>query len=436
MASQARREGNRLEILIAEDSATQAEQLKYLLEQQGYVVTATLNGKQALEAARKRKPTLIISDIVMPEMDGYELCRAIKNDPDLKGVPVIILTTLSTIQDIATSLECGADNFLRKPYDEHALLARIDNILSNWELRKGNKMRMGLEIYLGGKKHFITSEREQILDLLISSYEQAIQMNEELKLREQEVRTLNADLELHAFELEEANKELESFSYSVSHDLRAPLRAIEGFSRILEEDYGPGLDDEGRRLLQTVRSNSLRMAQLIADLLEFSRWGRHPLASRRIEMTLLAQEVFKEVQLAAPDSSPRISFGELPAAWGDASLIRQVWSNLLSNAVKYSGTRQNALIEVSGEAGDKEHTYSVKDNGAGFDMQYYNKLFGVFQRLHREDEFPGTGVGLAIVRRVVARHGGRVWAESKMNEGATFYFTLPSPEEVAGRNDG
>jgi light-regulated signal transduction histidine kinase (bacteriophytochrome) len=266
--------------------------------------------------------------------------------------------------------------------------------------------------------------------LLISSYEQAIQMNEELKLREQQVRTLNADLELRAFELEEANKELESFSYSVSHDLRAPLRAIEGFSRILEEDYGPTLDDEGRRLLQTVRANSLRMAQLIADLLEFSRWGRHPLACRRVEMTLLAQEVFKEVQLASSGKAPRIQFAELPVAWADASLIRQVWSNLLSNAVKYSSTRQDALIEVSGRVGDNEDVYSVKDNGAGFDMQYYEKLFGVFQRLHRDDEFPGTGVGLAIVRRVVARHGGRVWAESKINEGATFYFTLPAPVDV------
>ena len=191
----------KINILIAEDSRTQAEQLRYLLENEGYTVTAATNGKHALELARQHKPTLVISDIVMPEMDGYALCKAIKTDGALHDVPVIILTTLSSIQDIATSLDCGADNFLRKPYDPKALLARIDNILSNWELRKGNKMRMGLEIFLGGKKHFITSEREQILDLLISSYEQAIQVNEELKLREQEVSSLNADLEQHAAEL-------------------------------------------------------------------------------------------------------------------------------------------------------------------------------------------------------------------------------------------
>ena len=160
MASDRARERNGVEILIAEDSATQAEQLKYLLEQEGYTVRAAANGRLALAAARKHKPMLIVSDVVMPEMDGYALCKAVKADPQLRDVPVIILTTLSSIQDIAMGLECGADNFLRKPYDPKGLLARIDNLLSNWELRQNNKMRMGLEIYLGGKKHFITSERE------------------------------------------------------------------------------------------------------------------------------------------------------------------------------------------------------------------------------------------------------------------------------------
>jgi signal transduction histidine kinase len=416
---------HQIEILIAEDSPTQAEQLRYLLEKEGYAVTAATNGRHALELARQRKPTLIISDVVMPEMDGYTLCKAIKGDERLHDVPVIILTTLSSIQDIATSLDCGADNFLRKPYDPKSLLTRIDNILSNWELRKSNKMRMGLEIYLGGKKHFITSEREQILDLLISSYEQAIQVNEELKAREQEVRSLNADLELRAVELEAANKELESFSYSVSHDLRAPLRAIQGFARILQEDYGSRLDDEGRHVIETVCDCTARMQQLIEDLLQFSRWGRAPIECDVIPMTQLAQEAFDGIQQES--ALPKLLLEPLPTAWGDPSLIRQVWCNLISNAVKYSSGRTDAVVDISGYAENGQNVYCVKDNGAGFDMTYYDKLFGVFQRLHTADEFPGTGVGLAIVRRVVARHGGRVWAESKVNEGAKFYFTLPAP---------
>jgi light-regulated signal transduction histidine kinase (bacteriophytochrome) len=358
-------------------------------------------------------------------MDGYALCKEIKTDPVLRDVPVIIVTTLTSIQDIAMGLECGADNFLRKPYDPKGLLLRIDNLLSNWELRQGNKMRMGLEIYLGGKKHFITSEREQILDLLISSYEQAIQVNEELKLREAEVRVLNTDLERRAAELEEANRELESFSYSVSHDLRAPLRAISGFSSILAEDHGQALNDDGRRVLETVRQSALRMGQLIDDLLEFSRLGRKAIAATEIDMAALVQEVLNELQATHAGKPPTWLVGSLPPAWGDRSLIRQVWFNLLSNAMKYSGAQPDPVIDVSGDAGETESVYTVKDNGVGFDMRYADKLFGVFQRLHTTEQFPGTGVGLAIVRRVVVRHGGRVWAEGKISEGASFYFTLP-----------
>jgi signal transduction histidine kinase len=413
-----------LEILIAEDSATQAEQLRHLLEQHGYVVTAAANGRQALEAARRRKPTLIISDIVMPEMDGYALCKAVKSDSELRDVPVLIVTTLSSIQDIATSLECGADNFIRKPYDPAALVSRIEHILSNQKLRRASAKSNDLEIYLAGKKHVITSAREQILDLLISSYEQAIQVNEELKDREREVSMLNFDLRLRAAELESANQELESFSYSVSHDLRAPLRAIDGFCRILEEDHAVALDDEGRRLLNTVRGNALRMGQLIEDLLEFSRTARAPINCLEVEMTRLAQEVFDEVRDSA-STAPACEIAPLPVAWGDRTLLRQVWVNLLSNAVKYSSQRKDPAIRVNGYREDKENVYCVTDNGAGFDMEYADRLFGVFQRLHRSDEFPGTGVGLAIVRRIVTRHEGRVWARSKPGEGASFFFTLP-----------
>ena len=416
-----------IEILIAEDSVTQAEQLRYLLGEQGYTVSAAANGKQALEAARKRKPTLIISDVVMPEMDGYAFCKEIKSDEQLKDIPVIIVTSLSSMQDIALGLECGADNFIRKPYDPKALLARVDNMLSNWELRKTNKLRLGLEIYLAGKKHFITSEREQILDLLISSYEQAIQVNEELKLREKEVSMLNADLELRAAELAAANKELESFSYSVSHDLRAPLRAIDGFSRILEQDHSGTLDDQGRRLLGMVRDSTRRMGQLIEDLLRLSQWGRKPITFVKIGMTALAQEVFNELLANHEGNSPKCVLEALPDAWGDRSLVRQVWFNLLSNAIKYTGFRESPVIHVSGHGEGLENIYCVKDNGAGFDMRYYDKLFGAFQRLHSADEFPGTGVGLAIVRRIVVRHGGRVWAEGKLGEGASFCFALATP---------
>ncbi|MBI2748065.1 MAG: PAS domain S-box protein [Burkholderiales bacterium] len=224
--------------------------------------------------------------------------------------------------------------------------------------------------------------------------------------------------------LEATNKELESFSYSVSHDLRAPLRAIDGFSRIVQDDYAGKLDDEGRRLLGVIRDNSQKMAQLIDDLLEYSRLGRKPLSTGEIDMKRLVEEVLGELQ-ASGESSHGLVLGTLPPARGDATLVKQAWTNLLANAIKFSGRREQPLIEVSGHENGAQCVYCVKDNGAGFDMRYYEKLFKVFQRLHREEEFEGTGVGLAIVQRVVSRHGGRVWAEGKVDEGAAFYFSLP-----------
>jgi len=406
-----------VEILIAEDSPTQAEKLRYLLEEHGYAVTAAPNGKQALEAARSRKPTLIISDVVMPEMDGYEFCRRVKADPKLADIPVILVTTLSDPQDVIRGLECRADSFILKPYDERYLLSRVEFALINREMRQADRAGMGVELFFNGQKHFITADRLQILNLLLSTYDAAIQRNKELNHSQEELQSLNAKLEA-------ANTELESFSYSVSHDLRAPLRAIDGFSRMLEEDHAAGLGGEGKRLVRVIRDSTRKMGQLIDDLLGFSRLGRKPISTERIDTGRLVGEVLEEVQAAA-ERRAKVVVGPLPPAYADAALIRQVWINLLSNAVKFSGKRDDPRVEVSAYDDGADTVYSVKDNGAGFDMKYHDRLFGVFQRLHGDGEFSGTGVGLAIVRRVVTRHGGRVWAEGKVNGGATFYFALP-----------
>jgi signal transduction histidine kinase len=225
-------------------------------------------------------------------------------------------------------------------------------------------------------------------------------------------------------ELEQANKELESFTYSVSHDLRSPLRAIDGFSRILVEDYADKLDDEGRRILKVIRDGSQKMSRLIDDLLAFSRLGRKPIAAEETDMNALVQSVWNELKTETGEKPVEFIVKPLPSAACDPTLIRQVWVNLLANALKFSSSKSNPMIEVSGESQDNESIYSIKDNGVGFDMQYYDKLFGVFQRLHSTEQFPGTGVGLAIVQRIVIRHGGQVRAEGKVDEGATFYFTL------------
>ena len=252
------------------------------------------------------------------------------------------------------------------------------------------------------------------------------QAKEEAQQAEKEVRTLKEKLEARVTQrtaqLETANQELEAFSYSVSHDLRTPLRAIDGFSHILLEEYRDKLDDEGTRLLHVVRENTSRMGQLIDDILKFSRAGSPELDFSEIDMEHLVRSVFEELQ---PGSNLQMEIDHLPPARGDGAMLRQVFVNLLSNAIKFSRVAETPKVLVGATVKDSETVYYVRDNGAGFDMQYADKLFGVFQRLHGANEFEGTGIGLAIVKRIVIRHGGRVWAEGEPGGGATFYFSLP-----------
>jgi len=245
---------------------------------------------------------------------------------------------------------------------------------------------------------------------------------------DEEIRRLNSNLERRVVErtaeLEAANKELEAFSYSVSHDLRAPLRAVDGFSQAVLEDYGGQLPEEGRRDLQTIREGAQRMGALIDDLLRLSQLSRSPLNQQQVNVGKLVDRVLESLNCQREGRQVDIRIGELPECQGDAGLLNQVWVNLISNALKYTRRREAAIIEIGCKLERGENVYFVRDNGAGFNMRYVNKLFGVFQRLHRAEEFEGTGVGLAIVQRIVHRHGGRIWADAALNEGATFSFTL------------
>lgn len=362
-------------ILIVDDEVPQMKALCDTLRDQGYDTFGFSSPRAALAAMREEKFDLLLADLMMPEMDGIALLKAAQElDPTLVG---IIMTGEGTITSAVEAMKTGALDYILKPFRLSVIYPVLARALTVRRLRMENA-----------------------------------ELQERLRER--------------AVELEAANKELESFSYSVSHDLRAPLRAINGFSTIVVEEYAAQLPDEAQRLLGSVIRGARRMEQLIDDLLQFSRFARQPLSKQSVNVLALVQELVDELQKEQGDRKVEVRVGALANCVADLALLRQVFANLLSNAFKYTGKVAQPAVEVGYRLEEGRHVYFVRDNGAGFDMQYAHKLFGVFQRLHSADEFKGTGIGLSIVQRVIQRHGGRVWVEAEVNKGATFYFDLPT----------
>ena len=359
--------GPRARVLLAEASDDVRSGLTRLLGPL-YHVRAVADGEAALQEAQASPPDIILLDVRLTERDGFSLLRALRGAEVPRLIPVILLSSRAEEDAALEGLDAGADDYLVQPVPEKALLARVHARIS-------------------------TARQHQAC----------------------------------ADQLAEAHKELEAFSYSVSHDLRTPLRAIDGFSRALQAEYGGKLDDQGRRYLERIRSGTQRMAELIDDLVTLSRITRATLKRERVDLGAIARRVLSELAARQPERNVEQVVANGLVAQADARLITTLLENLLGNAWKFSGKQPQARIEVTSEPRPDGVVFVVRDNGAGFNMDYAKKLFEPFQRLHPASEFHGTGVGLASVHRIVTRHGGRIWAQAAPEQGATFYFTLGAP---------
>jgi DNA-binding response OmpR family regulator len=382
-------------VLAVDDSITYLAEVSAQLRKEGYDVVQAHSGKEALDLLEVQIVDCILLDVLMPGLSGNETCRIIKKRPSLRGIPLLMLTAAEGHEALIEGIESGADDYIGKSSDFTVLKARL-----RAQLRR--------------------KQSEDELRLI----------REELLRKDLDAAQARADREIAQAravlvdELEAKNRELEAFSYAVSHDLRAPLRAIDGFSDALISQYRDLLDDKGKHYLRRIHEGSLRMGQLIEDLLDLSRITRRALSRERVNLSDLALEIASELRAEHPQRQVEFAIAPDLAAVGDRHLLRIALQNLAANAWKFTGKCQCARIEFGVRQQDGERVYFVRDNGVGFDMAYADKLFTPFQRLHGAQEFPGTGIGLATVQRIVIRHGGRVWAEAAVGKGATFSFTL------------
>lgn len=402
-------------ILVVEDSPTQAERVRLLLEGEGYRVEMAANGREGLRRVQSAPPDLIFSDVVMPEMDGFALCRAVKSAEATRRIPFVLLTQRSAPADVIQGFEAGADNFIPKPFADAALLERARRIFEQLDRQSCEGPEPEVTLHIGDHRFVVSAGKAQIVELLLFTLEDLARVNALLQARER-------DLEAKA-------RELEAFSYSVSHDLKAPLRGMEGFARALQEDCADQLDDAGRHYLDVICGSARRMGELIDDLLKYSRVERRAMTWEPVDLERVVQDLVADRQTEIAARGVRVDLS-LPfhRFACEREGLQQALANLLDNALKFTRTVAQPAITIRAEEDNAERVLKVADNGIGFDPKYQEKIFAIFQRLHPQDEYEGTGIGLAIVKKVAERHGGRAWAESEPGKGATFYVAIPKQE--------
>ena len=362
-------------IVIVDDNPENLRTLKALLDLQGYETFAAINGKLAIEAVKSVLPDLILLDIMMPEMNGYDVCKILKSDKKTKHIPILFISALDEAMDKVKAFECGGVDYISKPFQTEETLARVKTQIS-------------------------------------------------LSHTQNQLKLANIELQEHVSKLETTNKELEAFSYSVSHDLQTPLRGIAGFSEILNDDYADTLDESGKHYLLRIKNSAIHMKNLINDMLQLSKLSCDSFTTEKINLSEMVISILSHLESSDLERKVTTHIADNIMATGDARLTKIALTNLLNNAWKFTSKSNDSYIEFGETNKNDKPVFFVRDNGIGFDMEYADKLFQPFQRLDTSSTYEGTGIGLATVQRVISIHGGRIWAESKLNEGATFYFTL------------
>ena len=420
------------DILIVEDSLTQALQLQNCLENNGFNSIIVNNGIKGIEILKKQDISMVISDIVMPKMDGYELCRRIKSDDDLKTIPVILLTSLSDPQDVIEALACGADNFVTKPYNEKFLISRMNNIIINQELRKDKSDEGGLEIIFANNKHVINSNRTQIVDLLFSTYENAILKNLELERVNRELVVAQRELEQKNIELGKLNEQKNHFLGMAAHDLRNPLGAIYNSSELMLEGLLGDFIDEQLEIIQNIKDSSDFMLQMVNEFLDISQIESGKL-TLNLQDTNIIELIRKNLDfntLFAQKKQIRLNFNSkmyssIPEMKIDAPKIQQVLNNLISNAIKFS--YPGGKVDIGLKLDNNHILISVKDQGQGIPLNEQDKLFNPFQQTSVKSTAgeKSTGLGLTIAKKIILEHKGNIWVKSEVGKGSIFYIQLP-----------
>ncbi|MEG4576284.1 ATP-binding protein [Microcoleus sp. N3A4] len=417
-------------ILVVDDTPENLRLLSTMLTHRGYAPRCVINGKMALRACNSNPPDLILLDIMMPEMNGYEVCQHLKSEAKTREIPVIFISAKDEVFDKVNAFAVGAVDYISKPFQFEEVLARIESHLTLRNLQKQLKQqnmllqeeinsRLAVEKAIQEKNHILQQEISTRRAVEKALQEQNLLLQQEISNRQ---RAESALLKSNQ-ELARSNAELEQFAYVASHDLQAPLATIASYAQLLEKRYKDQLDSQANKFIGNIVHGCTRMQNLIDDLLEYSRVGRSQKPFQMTDCNYAVEQAIANLQGAIRDTQAVVTYSKLPAVMGDISQLVQLFQNLVGNAIKY---RHDAppVVHITACKQEKDWLFSVSDNGIGIATQHQERIFQIFQRLHTQKEYSGTGIGLAICQKIVERHGGSIWVESKPGQGSTFYFTL------------